>query len=88
MKIKEGFKIREVCGNYVVMATGLENRKYNKMLNLNDSAAYLWKAVCDKEFTQETLAELLTAEYEVSLQTAMADAQKLIEDWKNAGVVE
>lgn len=88
MRIKEGFKIREVCGYYVVMATGMENRKFNKMLNLNESAAYLWKAVCDKEFTQETLVELLTAEYEVSADTALADAGKLIEDWKSAGVVE
>lgn len=88
MKIKNGFKMRDVCGSYVVLANGMEHRNYNKMINLNASAAYLWKAVCDKEFTQDMLVELLTAEYDVSAETAWADVQKLIEDWKNAGVLE
>lgn len=80
--------MRDVCGSYVVLANGMEHRNYNKMINLNASAAYLWKAVCDKEFTQDMLVELLTAEYDVSAETARADVQKLIEDWKNAGVLE
>jgi len=88
MKIKDGFKIREVCGYNVVMANGLQNKDFNKMLNLNETAAYLWKGVQGIDFTEETLAELLTAEYEVSAETALADARKLIEDWKNAGVLE
>lgn len=80
--------MRDVCGSYVVLANGMEHRNYNKMINLNASAAYLWKAVCDKEFTQDMLVELLTAEYDVSAETARTDVQKLIEDWKNAGVLE
>lgn len=88
MKIKDGFKIREVCGYNVVMATGLQHKNFNKMLNLNETAAYLWKAVQGIDFTEETLVELLTAEYEVSAETALADARKLIDDWKNAGVLE
>lgn len=88
MKIIDGFTIRDVCGCYVVMADGMKHRDFNKILNLNETAAYLWKAVQGKEFTEDTLVELLTAEYEVSAQTALADARKLIEDWKSAGVLE
>ena len=59
MKIKEGFILRQICGEYVVVGEGLAQVNFNKMLSLNESAAYLWKAVSGKEFTEEDLVQLL-----------------------------
>ena len=43
MKIKEGFILRKICGEYVVVGEGLAQVNFNKMLSLNASAAYLWE---------------------------------------------
>ena len=51
MKIKEGFLLRELCGEHIVTAEGLENINFNKLISLNETAAFLWKALIGKEFT-------------------------------------
>lgn len=88
MKIKKGFILREMCGEHIVSAEGIENFDFNKVISLNDTAAYLWKAVEDKEFDAQTLSALLLEKYEVDPQTAEADAQKLVGIWQEAGLTE
>jgi len=88
MKIKEGFILRQICGEYVVVGEGLAQVNFNKMLSLNESAAYLWKAVEGKEFTEEDLIQLLLDQYEVTREVAANDVKKLIAIWKEQGVAE
>ncbi len=88
MKIKKGFELRDVCGEKVVIATGIENVDFSKMISLNESAAYLWQAVEGKEFDARLLADLLLQEYEVDDATALADAEKTIESWRECGIAE
>ena len=88
MKIKNGFELRVVCGEAIVVAHGLENIDFSKIINLNESAAYLWRAVEGKDFDALMLVQLLTEEYEVDPETALSDATKMMEDWREAGLVE
>ncbi len=88
MKIKPDFALRNVCGENVIIAEGLENLDFSKMIHLNESAAYLWEKVQGTEFTVEQLADLLCEEYEVDRTTALADATALANAWMNDGVVE
>lgn len=88
MRISEGFKMRDLCGVNIVTPSGLDQINFNKMLTLNETAAFLWTAVQGIDFNAETLADLLTGEYEVSRELALSDAEKLIEDWRTAGVLE
>ena len=57
-------------------------------MSLNDSAAYLFKAVAGKEFTADTLADLLLEEYDVDRETALKDAETLCAQWKEIGILE
>ena len=61
MKIKKGFELRDICGEKVIIASGIENIDFNKMISLNESAAYLWQQVSDKTFDADLLAQLLEA---------------------------
>lgn len=88
MKIKKGFVLRQLLGEYVITGEGLERVNFNKIINLNATAAYLWESVQDKEFTAETLADLLMDSYEVDKETALKDSQTLIQSWTEAGLVE
>ncbi|MBR4338168.1 MAG: PqqD family protein [Bacteroidaceae bacterium] len=88
MKIKEGFELREMCGENIIVAKGVQNIDFNKIISLNESAAYLWKAFVGKEFTPESMANLLRLEYEVSEATALADAKELAKSWQEAGLCE
>ena len=88
MKIKTGFELRDVCGEKVIIATGIENIDFSRMISLNESAAFLWENIQDKEFDAETLAELLLQEYEVDKADALADSQTLLNDWQECGIIE
>lgn len=88
MKIKKDFNLREVCGEYIIVAEGKENIDFCNIISMNESSAYLWKQVQNKEFDADTLTGLLTDEYDVDKETAMKDVKALIEQWVDAGIVE
>ena len=60
---------------------------FNKMLTLNDSAAWLWEQVQGRDFTSEDLVSLLTDKYDVSQERASADVDKLLQTWQQEGIV-
>ena len=88
MKIKDGFVLREMCGEYIVAAEGLQHINFNKLISLNSTAAFLWKALAGKEFTQEDMAELLVDEYGIDRELAMTDSGNLMKSWAEAGIAE
>lgn len=88
MKIKSGFELREVCGENVIIASGKENIDFSKIISLNETAAYLWKAIQGKDFSAVDLANALTAEYEVSEEVALADSEQIMKQWQEAGLIE
>ena len=88
MKIKEGFTLRTICGESVVIGEGLSQVNFNKMLSLNESAAFLWEKVQGKDFTAEDLVTLLTDHYEVSAERARQDIDNLLKVWQEQGVIE
>ena len=73
MKIKDGFVLREMCGENIVAAEGIENINFNKLISLNESAAYLWRELIGKEFTTEEMAELLIVRYGIDKATSCAN---------------
>ena len=89
MKLKKGFVLREVCGENVIVGEGVETVDFGKLINLNATAALLWKKAEELgEFSAEQLAEALTEKFEVSREKALEDAEKMVGRWKEAGLVE
>ena len=89
MRIKQGFVLREVCGERVIVGEGLGAINFGKLLALNETAAWLWQqAQAMGDFTIEALAEKLCEEYEVEAGEAKADVEQMVAEWQNVGVVE
>jgi hypothetical protein len=88
MKIKEGFILHDVCGEKVIIAQGVENINFSKMINLNETAAFLWeKAVATDCFTSEQLVTWLTEVYEVDAEQATADVESMTAQWRKLGLI-
>lgn len=87
MRIKEGFILRTICGEHVVVGEGLSQVNYNKLISLNGSAAWLWEQVKGRDFSAEDLTALLLDRYEVSEEQARADSLKLLNVWKENNLV-
>ena len=87
MRIIEGFVLRPLGEEFIVIGEGIAQINFNKMVSLNSSASYLWEKVEGKDFTVEDLTRLLTEQYEVSEEQAAADAATLAAKWIEAGIV-
>lgn len=77
MKIKEGFVLRSVAGNWVVLPMGDPSVKLNGMLTLNESGKLLWD-ILQQEADRETLIRGICAEYEIAPDIAAADVDKFL----------
>ena len=89
MRIKQGFVLREVCGEQVIMGEGLGALDFGRLLCLNETAAFLWtRAVEMGDFTEDTLTDALCEEYEVDRARACKDVESIVEKWKDVKVVE
>lgn len=88
MKIVEGFRLRDVMGQATVIGEGVNQVNFNKLITLNSSAAFLWKAIEGKDFDVDTLKSLLMEEYGIDAQLAEKDAESIAKQWSETGLVE
>ena len=88
MKIKTGFELRTICGYHMIIAFGEENVDFSLIVQLNESAAFLWQKMLGTVFDSSMMAEALTEEYDVDKDTALRDSETIALQWKEAGLVE
>ncbi len=86
MKIKDGFMLRKVGGQNIVVALGEASRSFNGMIRLNDTGVFLWEKLKD-DVTEEQLLAALTAEYSVDPAQAKADIAEFLSTLKKAALL-
>lgn len=88
MKIVEGFRLRDVMGQATVIGEGVDQVNFNKLITLNNTAAYLWRSVEGKEFDASALCGLLVEEYGIDEALAQKDAEAILAKWTEIGLVK
>lgn len=84
MKIKNGFVVREVGGENVVVPVGEMSKVFHGMINLNETGAFLWKFFSEEHTIEEGVAALLK-EYDVDEAVARVDLEKFVETIETHG---
>ena len=80
MKIKDGFVLREVAGDTVVLPSG--DLEINAMITLNESAAFLWKHMQEETTVEELVNAVVETYPEVDAQTAKAAVEGFVAQLK------
>lgn len=88
MKTIKGFKLRKLGNEYILVGESMALINFNKMITLNETAAFLWEQADKGEFDASSLSKALCAEYDVTPEQAMTDVTATIASWKEAGVIE
>lgn len=93
MKTIEGFRLRKLGNEYILVGESMALINFNKMITLNETAAFLWQKAEEASahpagFTASDLCKALCAEYDVTPEQAMTDVTATIASWKEAGVIE
>ncbi len=87
MKIRNGFMLRKVGGQNVVVAVGAASRDFNGIIKLNETGAFLWELL-KSERTPEELTEALLAEYDIDRETAAVDVETFVERLSRAELLD
>lgn len=87
LKIKDGYVLREVAGEWVVIARGEKAVDTGSVMLLNETSAFLWNLLKNECSVQQLTMSLLS-EYNVDDETANRDVKGFIDILKNAGVIE
>ncbi len=93
MKTIEGFKLRKLGIEYILVGETMELINFNKMITFNETAAFLWQQAerLSREkgsFDVSALCKTLCDEYDVAPDKALTDVAQTVSEWRDAGVIE
>lgn len=87
MKIKNGFVLRNVVDEFIVMPTGDNIARFDGAVVLNEVSAFVFKQL-HNAVSREDLLEAMLAEYEVDRETAGKDLDELLKSFVQMGLLD
>ena len=87
MKFKEGYKVRSMAGENVVIMQGTAGSDMTRIISLNDSSLLLWNELQGKEFEVADVVEILVDTYEIDTEVAERDAKAWVEKLAECGLI-
>ncbi len=87
MKIKQGFLLRRMADQFVVVAVGAAAQEFPGMMRLNGSGAFIWKQL-EREVDENTVIRSVLEEYDVPEEQAAADVRRWIAQLRETGALD
>ena len=86
MKIKDGFMLRQIGAQTVVVAVGEASRDFNGIIRLNATGRFLWEQLQQEVTVEQLLAKMLET-YDIDEQSARNDIQTFVARLKEADLL-
>ena len=87
MIFKEGYKVRSMAGENVVIMQGSAGSDMTRIISLNDSSLLLWNELQGKEFEVADVAAILVETYGIDTEVAERDAKAWVEKLAECGLI-
>lgn len=87
MKIKEGFILKNIAGENIVVPVGEKVIDFTAMISLNETSATIWKLM-ENDVEKEEIVAALLEEYDVAEEKVKADVDVFVDKLVEAGLVE
>lgn len=78
MKIKDGFILKNVAGNYIIVPVGGELVDLGAMITANETGAFLWEKM-KEDVSKDELVDALMKEYDVEESIAREDIDAFLD---------
>lgn len=85
--MKKGFVLREVAGQFMVIATGEASRQFHGMIRLNQTGKEIWQGLSDG-LTEEEIAGKLVQSYGIEKSQAAEDVRNMIRQMTEEGFLQ
>ena len=88
MNIKKGFELRDVCGEKVIIASGLENLDFTKLISVNETGADIWNLLLEGASSEEDLIAKFLDLYEGDEEQMRREVSAFLKELAEIGVLE
>ena len=88
MNIKKGFELRDVCGEKVIIASGLENLDFTKLISVNETGADIWNLLLEGATSEEDLSAKFLDLYEGDEEQMRREVSAFLKELAEIGVLE
>lgn len=88
MNIKKGFELRDVCGEKVIIASGLENLDFTKLISVNETGADIWNLLLEGATSEEDLIAKFLDLYEGDEEQMRREVSAFLKQLAEIGVLE
>lgn len=82
------YGLRDVCGESLLIPTVPERIDFTTMLQLNETAADFYRNFQNRGFEVADAVAFFVERYEVDAKQATGDVEKMLEVFKDNGIVE
>lgn len=84
MRIKNGFVLREVAGQIMVIATGEASKDFHGMIKLNSTGKVIWIGL-QEGLEENKIAERLQEQFDVDAEKALEDTRGFLKQMEEMG---
>ncbi|MGE8427233.1 MAG: PqqD family protein [Sphingobacterium sp.] len=88
MKLRSDLVLRTIGSDHLIVDPSQDMVDLSTVYTLNSTATWLWEQLKDKEFTSDTIVDLLCENYDVDIDQAKSDAEILLQDFQKQGLLE
>ena len=88
MTIKKGFVIKEIAGQYVVVALGDASKVFNGIIKLNESGKLIWEMIANGMDREQIVDVMLESYSGVDRQSIENDFDKFVSTLEGAHIIE
>ena len=87
MKIKDGYALKKVAGENLIINSGPDAADFKRVIRLNNTAAFMWQRLAEGK-TPEQTAQAVAEEYSVDPGKALADVEGFAAKLVKGGLAE
>lgn len=84
MRVNNGFVMRDVAGQTVIVATGEASKSFNGMIKVNETGCIVWQGLLDGS-DETTIVDRIVDRFGVDRDVAESDVRAFIDDMRRRG---
>lgn len=88
MKIKDGFVIRDIAGDTVVIATGEISKTFHGMIKLNSTGKEIWEILSSGDFSEDEVIAEMAKRHDAKPEEISEGVYAFIAKIRDAGLFE
>lgn len=86
MKVSKDFILREIADEIILVPIGAAATRFNGLITMNELGKFIFDTLSE-EHTPRQVAEKIISEYDVDIDTALADTEDFLRQLRQIGAL-